>query len=132
MKKPTYALFEKPLRYIRYTFAYCPFKVYDDDEPESKTVTRIYPDGIVEIREYEGRRVESFVRKRVEESEVRELLNDIANLKDGLSCICNAMSYATLVYTDGTIKRYSRSPVCLDEFVYKLQFNTHYVLRISV
>ena len=131
MKRSFDVAFEKPLRYIRYTFELCPFRAYDDDEPVEKTVTKIYPDGIVEIREYEGKRVESFVRKRVEESEVRELLNDIANLKGGLSCICDAMSYAALVFSDGTVKRYSRSPICLDEFVYKLQFNSHYVLKIK-
>lgn len=123
--------FEKPLKYIRYTFALCPFKVYDDHEPDSKTVTRIYPDGIVEIREYEDRRVISFVRKKVSESEVRELLNDIANLKGGLSSICDAMSYAAIVSEDGTVKRYSRSPICLDEFVHKLRFNNHFVLKIK-
>lgn len=119
---------EKAARYIRYTFVSCPLRV--PGEPVSKTVTRIFTDGIVEIKEYEDRKVVSFVRKKVKESEVQDLLKDISDFKGGPVELCDAMSYAAIVYDDGTVKRYPSSPVCLDEFVSKLQYNSSYVLII--
>lgn len=124
--------FDKPIKYIRYTSTICHIK--PDWEPTEKTITRIFPDGIVEIRELKGRKEITFCRKKVENSEYAQLVEDIAWMKGGpIPLITDDTSrIATVIFEDGSSKRYSTVPLCLESFVQRLEHNTHYVIKIDL
>lgn len=121
----------RKLRCIRYTFQPCFLKIPDEHEPDTKTVTKIFPDGIVEIIEYSGRRKTSVVRKRVSFKEIKELIDRINACDDYNTWYCDAMSYVSYVFEDGKFRHYNSSPACLEEFVNRLDYNSHYVIRID-
>ena len=121
----------KKLRYIRHTFQFCPIKAIDDPD-EKKIVTKIYPDGIVEISEYSGKKETSFIRKQVSNEELGELIDRLNSCDYYPSDYCDAMSYVSYVYADGKFKHFNYSPTCLDDFVEKLEYNTHYVIRVDI
>ena len=120
----------KKLRYIRHTFQFCPIKTVD--ESDEKKVTKIYPDGIVEISDYSGEKETSFIRKQVINEELVELINRLNVCDYYPSGYCDAMSHVSFVFEDGKFRHYNYSPACLDDFVEKLEYNTHYVIRVDI
>lgn len=120
----------KKLRYIRHTFQFCPIKAVDDAD-EKKVVTKIFPDGIVEISEYSGKKETSSIRKRVSNEELGDLINHL-NTCDYYNYYCDAMSYVSFVFEDGKFRHFDSTPECLEEFVHRLEYNTHYVIKVDV
>ena len=118
----------KKLRYIRHTFQFCSMK--PNDVTDERKVTRIYPNGIVEISEYLGRKKTSFLRKCVSKEELGDLVKCLNTSSDYYTPYCDAMSYMSFIFTDGKIRRFNSSPECLEEFVEKLKYNSHFVIRI--
>ena len=119
----------RKLRYIRHTFQPCFLKI--SDEPNTKTVTKIYPNGVVEIIEYYGRRKTSFVRKRVSIEGLKELIDCINACDDYGTWYCDAMSYVSYVFENSKFRHFNSTPRCMEEFVDRLKYNSHYVLRID-
>ena len=111
-------MFEKPVKYIRYTICYG--SLPDTTPHEEKTITRIYPDGLIEIREYEGKKVTSLIRKKVSKEKVKKLINDIPNPKGEYNLFCGGARYTAIVFEDRSVSRDLMTPSCLDDFVMNL------------
>ncbi len=121
---------ERNAKHIRHTFKYCPLAPIS--EPEEKTVTIIHSDGLVEIKEYVGRKVTSRICKQVSKEEFSILVNKMETSEYEPSFICDAMSYASILYSDGKVRRFTQSPVCIDDFIERLKFNSTFVITVDI
>lgn len=85
-----------------------------------------------QVSEYSGKKETSFIRKQVSKEELLELINRLNICDYYPTGYCDATSHVSYVFYDDKFRHFNSAPACLDDFVERLENNTHYVKKIQI